>query len=110
MERREWMPEWPEWQGAWPNVFPDVEAAKREMERKREEEKRLAAYVDLLLADPEGRHFLRWLVNESHYFQAGYPESHSQAAFTEGSRAVGQVLFSLILKSGKREKFFEEDR
>lgn len=89
-----------------------LENSENEATEKRnsEEERRLADYVDRLLDDPEGRHFLFWLVNASGYFRTAYPKDHAQAAFTEGSRAVGAVLFALILKSEKRAKFFLEDK
>ena len=78
--------------------------------RQRETEGRLKALAAELLKNPEGRFFLRWLIEASGTFKAKYPESHAQAAFQEGSRAIGCALFALICDLEGFEQIFREER
>lgn len=74
-----------------------------------EKMKRLAAYAETMLEDPEGRYFLRWFLEATGYFHAKKSASFDEAAFNEGKRASGGVLFALVLMCQNRELIFRED-
>ena len=76
----------------------------------KEPEERLKACAAELLKSPDGRFFLRWLVEASGSLRASYQDSHGQAAFQEGKRAVGCAVFALICGLPGFEKIFKEER
>lgn len=75
-----------------------------------ETQKRLSEYAETMLENPEGRFFLNFLLGASDYFSVQKSASLGEAAFAEGKRAVGGLLFAIVLKCPNREQLFREDK
>lgn len=80
-----------------------------EKERNELHAARLRGAVDDLLKSPDGRYFLRWIVEKTGTLQASYPEDHASAAYREGTRAVGCAVFALVVERGGADKILAED-
>ena len=78
-------------------------------ERRKLHQARLQTAVDEMLKSPNGRYFLRWLIEMTGTFEAAYPPDHARAAFREGERAVGCAVFALVLERGGVEKILLEE-
>lgn len=66
---------------------------------------RLVAAVDGLMASPEGRDFLRWLLSVCRCFEAQAPGAGAsplaeRLIFAEGARQVGMRLMRLLQAAG----------
>ncbi len=63
-------------------------------------EEKLLNGVKESLKSPDGRYFLRWLVDSSGLLSASYPQEHALAAYREVQRSVGAAVFALLVKAG----------
>lgn len=82
---------------------------ERFKERRKLHQTRLWTAVDEMLKSPNGRYFLRWLVEMTGTLEAAYPLDHARAAFREGERAVGCAVFALVLERGGADKILLEE-
>ncbi|MDE5878876.1 MAG: hypothetical protein K2G99_02440 [Desulfovibrio sp.] len=69
--------------------------------RARRQEARLAAALNGLMAAPEGRAFLRWLLAACRCFEAQAPAPQAsplaeRLVFAEGARQVGMLVLRLL--------------
>lgn len=80
-----------------------------EKERNELHAARLRGAVDGLLKNPDGRYFLRWIVEKTGTLEAGFPLDHAKAAFSEGQRSVGCAIFALVVERGGADKILAED-
>lgn len=80
-----------------------------EKERAELHAAKLRGAVDGLLKSPDGRYFLRWLVEMTGTLEAGFPLDHARAAFSEGQRAVGCAVFALVMERGGADKILAEE-
>lgn len=61
---------------------------------------RLGGAVGALLATPDGRYFLRWLILGTGVLRAVLPRDHAEAAFDAGQRGVGLSVLRLCVMRG----------
>lgn len=77
---------------------PDERARQREKQALHKA--KLEAAVAELSRNSNGQYFLRWLVQGSGVFRAGFPMSHAEAAFDAGQRKVGMAILELCAAVG----------
>lgn len=92
------------------DAFAPYEAAERgreqALQRAEAADACLRAAVDMLMAAPEGRTLLRWLLHQCRVFRAEDlgmlqgGDAMARLAFAEGRRLVGMRLMRLVQRSG----------
>ena len=85
------------------------EAAEARDDAMQAHETRLLNAAALLMGNPDGVYFLRWLIGESGALAVRYPADYRDAAFREGKRVIGAAVFAKVVACGGAGKFFEED-
>jgi hypothetical protein len=82
----------------------------REAERERAEldikSRQEASDIRAVAATPEGRRFLRWLVNHGGIFSGDFSPS-SNNAFNDGRRSVSVAVWNRLREHAERKDFIE---
>lgn len=83
----------------------DLEQERLErLAREAREAKTLRTAMQGLMETEDGATLVRWLLDISGVFKAGWVENQSYAAFLEGKRTVGAEVLRLAQRAGVADK------
>ena len=93
----------------WEKWAKENEASDEQRQRELEKARILHAAVGKLAAHPDGRFFLRWLIDETGALRQEFPRDDRVAMWNAGRRAFGLQVLGLCAAHGVADILMEKE-